>query len=93
MAGNPCRCTGYQNIVKAVQYAAADGGEARLITAQPRSSADTRARRARREWVSRGSARKTALHRARQLSTHRAQADVHPCVKATTAGTVLAPPC
>ena len=27
MSGNICRCTGYQNIVKAVQYAAAKGKE------------------------------------------------------------------
>ena len=27
ISGNICRCTGYQNIVKAVQYAAAKGKE------------------------------------------------------------------
>jgi xanthine dehydrogenase iron-sulfur cluster and FAD-binding subunit A len=30
MSGNLCRCTGYQNIVKAVQYAAANGDGNRL---------------------------------------------------------------
>jgi carbon-monoxide dehydrogenase small subunit len=29
MAGNLCRCTGYQNIVKAVQYAAKKMSSAR----------------------------------------------------------------
>ncbi len=39
MAGNLCRCTGYQNIVKAVQYAA----KALASKAETGHSAKTRA--------------------------------------------------
>jgi aerobic carbon-monoxide dehydrogenase small subunit len=38
MSGNLCRCTGYQNIVKAVQYAAAklrDGARRHRLTRRP----------------------------------------------------------
>jgi carbon-monoxide dehydrogenase small subunit len=39
LEGNLCRCTGYHNIVKAVQYAARKMAESRVQTGQTPASA------------------------------------------------------